>query len=68
MEATDKIAIRQNGTLTGDIKTAGIIIDDGAYFKGSIDIIRPEASRNGKPDAAAAAAPQQASASAALKA
>jgi cytoskeletal protein CcmA (bactofilin family) len=26
----------------GDIKAAGISIDDGAYFKGSIDIVRPE--------------------------
>jgi cytoskeletal protein CcmA (bactofilin family) len=31
----------------GDIKTAGISIDDGAYFKGSIDIVRPEP-RQGK--------------------
>jgi cytoskeletal protein CcmA (bactofilin family) len=42
VEARDKIAIRKNGKLVGDIKTAGIIIDDGAYFKGSIDIVRTE--------------------------
>ena len=41
-DVTGKIAIRQEGTLIGDIRTAGISIDDGAYFKGSIDIIRPE--------------------------
>jgi cytoskeletal protein CcmA (bactofilin family) len=39
---TEKIAIREKGSLVGDIKGAGISIDDGAYFKGSIDIIRPE--------------------------
>ena len=39
---TEKIAIREQGSLIGDIKSAGISIDDGAYFKGSIDIIRPE--------------------------
>ena len=42
VEARDKIAIRKNGRLVGDIKTAGIIIDDGAYFKGSIDIVRTD--------------------------
>jgi cytoskeletal protein CcmA (bactofilin family) len=42
VEARDKIAIRKNGKLVGDIKTAGIIIDDGAYFKGSIDIVRTD--------------------------
>jgi cytoskeletal protein CcmA (bactofilin family) len=42
VEALEKIAIRDQGTLVGDIKTAGISIDDGAYFKGSIDIVRPE--------------------------
>jgi cytoskeletal protein CcmA (bactofilin family) len=25
----------------GDVKTAGIVIEDGAYFKGGIDITRP---------------------------
>jgi cytoskeletal protein CcmA (bactofilin family) len=39
---TEKIAIREQGSLIGDIKAAGISIDDGAYFKGSIDIARPE--------------------------
>jgi cytoskeletal protein CcmA (bactofilin family) len=39
---TEKIAIREQGSLIGDIQGAGISIDDGAYFKGSIDIVRPE--------------------------
>jgi cytoskeletal protein CcmA (bactofilin family) len=42
VEVVEKIAIRDKGSLIGDIKTAGISIDDGAYFKGSIDIVRPE--------------------------
>lgn len=46
VEATDKIDIRKDARLVGDIKTARIVIEDGAYFKGSIDIIRGEA---GKP-------------------
>ena len=45
VEVSGKITIRENGTLIGDIRTAGIVIDDGAYFKGSIDIIRPDNSK-----------------------
>jgi cytoskeletal protein CcmA (bactofilin family) len=40
VEATDKIDIRKDARLVGDIKTARIVIEDGAYFKGSIDIIK----------------------------
>jgi cytoskeletal protein CcmA (bactofilin family) len=42
VEASDKIDIRKDAKLVGDIKTARIVIEDGAYFKGSIDIARPE--------------------------
>ena len=42
VEVSEKLAIREQGSLIGDIKSAGISIDDGAYFKGSIDIVRPE--------------------------
>jgi cytoskeletal protein CcmA (bactofilin family) len=49
VEVTEKIAIREQGSLVGDIRAAGIMIDDGAYFKGSIDIIRPEAKVTAKP-------------------
>ncbi|MGE5570126.1 MAG: bactofilin family protein [Rhodospirillales bacterium] len=40
VEASEKIDIRKDAKLVGDIKTGGIIIEDGAYFKGSIDIVR----------------------------
>jgi cytoskeletal protein CcmA (bactofilin family) len=40
VEALQKITIRKEGSLVGNIKTAGIIIEDDAYFKGSIDIVR----------------------------
>jgi cytoskeletal protein CcmA (bactofilin family) len=42
VEATDRLEIRKDAKLVGDIKTARIIIEDGAYFKGSIDIVTPE--------------------------
>ena len=49
VEAVEKIAIRDHGKVIGDIKTCGISIDDGAYFKGSIDISRPEATATTNP-------------------
>ena len=49
IEAIEKLAIREQGSLIGDIKTATISIDDGAYFKGSIDISRPEPKISSKP-------------------
>ncbi len=47
VEASDKIDIRKDAKLVGDIKTARIVIEDGAYFKGSIDIARPETTKPG---------------------
>lgn len=38
VEASERIIIRRNARLTGDLKMAGVVIEDGAYFKGSIDI------------------------------
>jgi cytoskeletal protein CcmA (bactofilin family) len=45
VETTDKIDIRKDAKLVGDIKTARIVIEDGAYFKGNIDIVKAEAAR-----------------------
>jgi cytoskeletal protein CcmA (bactofilin family) len=55
VETRDKIMIRKEAKLVGDIRTARIEIEDGAYFKGNIDIIRTE---QPKPAAAPAAAPK----------
>jgi hypothetical protein len=33
-----KIEIKKNGSVNGDLTTAQIIIEDGAHFKGSIEI------------------------------
>jgi cytoskeletal protein CcmA (bactofilin family) len=42
VEASDRIEIKKDAKLVGDIKTARIVIEDGAYFKGSIDIVKSE--------------------------
>src|SRR5579872_6381154 len=43
IETREKIEIRKDAKVIGDIRTARIVIEDGAYFKGSIDIVRAEA-------------------------
>jgi len=42
VECCDRVDIRKGATLVGDIKAARIVLEDGAYFKGKIDIVRPE--------------------------
>ncbi len=41
VRAGDKVEIRKTGSLEGDLATARIIIEDGAVFRGSIDIVQP---------------------------
>lgn len=45
VEASDKLEIRKEAKLVGDIRTARIVIEDGAYFKGSIDIIKADVAK-----------------------
>ena len=42
VSATDRLEIRADGALTGDVTTARISIEDGAFFKGGIDIRKSE--------------------------
>ena len=37
-QASDRVDIRSEGSLTGDVIAARISIEDGAFFKGGIDI------------------------------
>lgn len=67
-EASDKIDIRKEARLIGDLKTARISIEDGAFFKGSIDISRADTAKKVTPTPAAVsreAAPMPATAPAA---
>jgi len=41
MTASDRVDIRGEGSLTGDVVAQRISIEDGAYFKGGIDIRKP---------------------------
>ncbi len=42
LRARDRIEIKKDGSVVGDLTTARIMIEDGAYFKGSIEIDRGE--------------------------
>jgi cytoskeletal protein CcmA (bactofilin family) len=52
IDAADKIDLRRDAHLVGDIRAARIAIEDGAMFKGSIDITRVEAKQAPRPAAA----------------
>ncbi len=47
--ASDRVDIRSEGSLTGDVIAARISIEDGAFFKGGIDIRKPGAEAKNAP-------------------
>jgi cytoskeletal protein CcmA (bactofilin family) len=53
VSASDRVDIRAEGSLNGDVAAARISIEDGAFFKGGIDIKKPDT----KPAAGPAAVP-----------
>lgn len=61
IHATERVDLRKSASLSGDISTARIAIEDGAFFKGGIDIQKPEPAPKNEPrpqvSAAATAAP-----------
>ncbi|HYL11820.1 MAG TPA: polymer-forming cytoskeletal protein [Terriglobales bacterium] len=57
LTASDRVDIRSDGSLTGDVVAARISIEDGAFFKGGIDIRKAGQKANGeelKPTSSAA--------------
>ncbi len=42
VHASERVELRKSASLSGDITTARISIEDGAFFKGTIDIQKPE--------------------------
>jgi len=49
VQASDRVDLKQSAVVTGDIATQRISIDEGAYFKGRVNIekeeLKKEASR-----------------------
>jgi len=50
VNATDRVEIKKDGAVTGDIQTTRISIEDGAIFKGRIEIDRPGSKPAPKPE------------------
>jgi cytoskeletal protein CcmA (bactofilin family) len=51
VNASDRVDIRSEGSLTGDVTAQRISIEDGAFFKGGIDIRKP--GNDAKPNSSA---------------
>ncbi|HLH35869.1 MAG TPA: polymer-forming cytoskeletal protein [Alloacidobacterium sp.] len=64
VNASDRVDIRSEGSLSGDVVAQRISIEDGAFFKGGIDIRKPgnEKSSDAKPNSVAAAQQESAKA------
>ena len=62
-QASDRVDIRSEGSLTGDVIAARISIEDGAFFKGGIDIRKPGSAdpKAGAPSTTSAPEPATAS-------
>jgi cytoskeletal protein CcmA (bactofilin family) len=68
MTASDRVDIRGEGSLTGDVVAQRISIEDGAYFKGGIDIRKPGQKANGEAkETTATATPETATSAAAAR-
>jgi cytoskeletal protein CcmA (bactofilin family) len=57
LRARDRIEIKKDGSVIGDLTTARIMIEDGAYFKGSIEIDRTASEAGGEAEKPAYARP-----------
>jgi len=55
IQAKEKVELKKSAVLNGDIFTQRIMIEDGAFFKGAIDIQKPDVKPETKPAAGAAA-------------
>jgi cytoskeletal protein CcmA (bactofilin family) len=58
-QASDRVDIRSEGSLTGDVIAARISIEDGAFFKGGIDIRKPGNEAKGAVTPATPAEPEK---------
>ena len=57
--ASEKVDIRDNGSVDGDIASPRVAIAEGAHFRGAVDMQRSGAKAQAKPNAPAAPGPAQ---------
>jgi len=60
IQCTDRLDIRGEGTLTGDVITQRISVEDGAVLKGSVQVRSAEQQKNDRAGQAKAAEPAKA--------
>jgi len=41
VETIGRLVLRAGASLEGNVKATGVVIEDGAYFTGGVDIVRP---------------------------
>jgi len=56
IQGYERVELKKSAVLTGDVSTQRIVIEDGAFFKGAIDIRKEGRSESKREMAAAAAA------------
>jgi cytoskeletal protein CcmA (bactofilin family) len=49
VDASERVTLRKNSRLIGDLKMASVVIEDGAYFKGSVDITQVQSPKINAP-------------------
>ena len=68
LTASDRVDIRSDGSLTGDVVAARISIEDGAFFKGGIDIRKGGQKANGAEEVKSTSSTAEPAAAAAARA
>jgi cytoskeletal protein CcmA (bactofilin family) len=58
VNVSERIDIRNGGSLVGDVTAHSVSIEEGAYFKGSIDMRRAESARQKAPSVQVSSSPQ----------
>jgi len=58
LTASDRVDIRSDGSLTGDVVASRISIEDGAFLKGGIDIRKVGQKTNGEEKSVASSPPE----------
>jgi cytoskeletal protein CcmA (bactofilin family) len=64
VQGHDRVELKKSAVLSGDISTQRIVIEDGAFFKGAIDIRKESGKSDSKREMAAAASAGYSSSSA----
>ena len=58
VSVSERIDIRNGGSLVGDVTAHSVSIEEGAYFKGSIDMRRAESARQKAPSVQLSSSPK----------